>query len=87
MGFAPRLRAEATPEDIGRRATVRLRLPGGGFRDIVGVLESWQDGLIRIRRRDGTVTEVTADDVAGSRIVPQQPPTRRRGGGRPTTDG
>ncbi|WP_084722759.1 putative acetyltransferase [Streptomonospora alba] len=87
MGSAPRLRSELTPDHVGRRANVRLRLPGGGFQDIVGVLESWQDGLLRLRRRDGTVAEVTADDVAGSRIVPQQPPTRRRGTGRPPTDG
>ncbi|QBI52575.1 putative acetyltransferase [Streptomonospora litoralis] len=87
MGLASRLSAELTPDHIGRRATVRVRLPGGGFRDIVGVLESWQDGLLRMRRRDGTVTEVTAEDVAGSRIVPQQPPTRRRGSEGPPTDG
>ncbi|GAA1772611.1 hypothetical protein GCM10009834_33810 [Streptomonospora arabica] len=87
MGPGPRMRQELTPGDIGRRATVRLRLSGGGFRDIVGVLESWQDGLLRLRRRDGNVTEVTAEDVAGSRIVPQRPPTRRRGAERPTTDG
>ncbi|MDA0563024.1 hypothetical protein LG943_01535 [Streptomonospora sp. S1-112] len=81
MGFTSRLSDELTPRHIGRRAAVRVRLPEGGFRDIVGVLESWQDGVIRMRRRDGSVTEVTAADVAGSRIVPQQPPTRRRGAG------
>ncbi|GAB3449235.1 hypothetical protein GCM10027570_23550 [Streptomonospora sediminis] len=87
MGFAARMAAEATPDHVGRRASVRLRLPGGGFRDIVGVLESWQDGLIRIRKRDGSVTKVTAADVVASRIVPQQPPTRRRGTGTPAADG
>nr|WP_246422206.1 hypothetical protein [Nocardiopsis mwathae] len=60
---------------------MRIQLPDGRFRDIVGVLESWQNGLISVRRRDGTVTEVIADDVVGSRIVPQQPPPRRGGPG------
>lgn len=87
MGLMSRLSAELTPEHVGRRATVRVGLPNGGFRDIVGVLESWQDGLLRMRRRDGSVTEVTAADIAGSRIVPQQPPERRRRPDSPSSDG
>ncbi|GAA3722645.1 hypothetical protein HDA32_000820 [Spinactinospora alkalitolerans] len=66
-----------TPQDIGRRATLRIKLPDGRFRDIVGVLETWEGDIIRVRRRDGTVTEVTSGEVVAGRVVPQQPPRRR----------
>ncbi|RNL78192.1 putative acetyltransferase [Halostreptopolyspora alba] len=78
MRFGSRFTTEVTPDDIGRRATLRVQLPDGRFRDIVGVLESWRDGIIAVRRRDNSVTDVTADDVVASRIVPQEPPPRRR---------
>ncbi|MFC3997164.1 hypothetical protein ACFOVU_14620 [Nocardiopsis sediminis] len=80
MGYVSRFVTEVTPGDVGRRATLRVRVPDGRFRDIVGVLESWQDGVIRVRRRNGGVTEVTADDIVASKIVPQEPPRRRAGG-------
>lgn len=79
MGYVARLRTLVTPEDVGRRATLRIRLPGGGFSDIVGVLESWDNGVITVRRRDGAVTEVTANDVVASKVVPREPPPRRSG--------
>ncbi|TDQ54764.1 hypothetical protein EV190_10180 [Actinorugispora endophytica] len=72
-----RLAHSLAPRDIGRRATVRFRLPDGRFRDIVGVLESWRDGVLVLRRRDGSVAQVDEADVVASRIVPQQPPRRR----------
>ncbi|WP_017627515.1 putative acetyltransferase [Nocardiopsis chromatogenes] len=69
---------EASPGDVGRRAVLRVRLPDGRFRDIVGVLERWSEGTISVRRRDGAPVEVAEADVAGSRLVPQRPPERRR---------
>ncbi|MGI5120316.1 hypothetical protein ACQEU5_12375 [Marinactinospora thermotolerans] len=77
MGFVARLSDSVTPQDIGRRVTVRIQLPDGRFRDIVGMLEAWEDGLITVRRHDDTVTEVTADDVVASRVIPPSPPRRR----------
>ncbi|RCV48326.1 hypothetical protein DEF23_25170 [Marinitenerispora sediminis] len=82
MGYVARLANTVTPQDVGRRVTLRNRLPDGRFRDIVGVLESWEDGVIRVRRRDGETAAVEARDVVASRIVPQHPPRRR---GRPDT--
>ncbi|WP_420157841.1 hypothetical protein [Nocardiopsis sp. CNT-189] len=70
-----------TPDDLGRRATLRLRLPDGRFRDIVGVLEWWRGGAIGVRRRNGELVEVAAADVVAGRLVPQHPPERRRPGG------
>ncbi|GAB3487752.1 putative acetyltransferase [Nocardiopsis coralliicola] len=77
MGYVSRLSDEVGPEHVGRRATLRLRLPGGRFRDIVGVLEWWRDGAIGVRRRGGDLVEVAAADIAASRLVPQEPPARR----------
>lgn len=77
MGYFARLEHSLTPQDVGRRATVRSRLPDGRFRDIVGVLESWQDGVLVLRRRDGSTAQVCEADVVASRIVPQHPPRRR----------
>ncbi|MEV5411626.1 hypothetical protein AB0K60_22660 [Thermopolyspora sp. NPDC052614] len=54
--------------------TVRRRVPEG-FRDVVGVLESWRDGMLRVRRRDGTVVEFEEAAMVAAKVVPD-PPTR-----------
>ncbi|UOE22215.1 hypothetical protein NI17_023185 [Thermobifida halotolerans] len=77
MGYVARLTHSVTPDDTGQRVTVRFRLPDGRFRDIVGVLESWHDDVLVLRRRDGSVAHVDAGDVVASRVVPRQPPRRR----------
>nr|WP_106583239.1 hypothetical protein [Murinocardiopsis flavida] len=76
MGYAARLRALVTSDDVGRRVTLRVLLSGGVFSDIVGVLESWEHGVATVRRRDGTVTEVITNDIAASKVVPQEPARR-----------
>ncbi|WP_433699886.1 hypothetical protein [Nocardiopsis sp. CA-288880] len=84
MHMGGRLVHRITPEDVGRRVSVRTALPGGGFTDIVGVVESWDGGVITVRRRDGSAVEVEESAVAASRVVPPVPP-RRRGGPSPGT--
>jgi ribosome maturation factor RimP len=79
-----RLVHRISPADIGRRVSVRIRLPEGGFTDIVGVVESWDDGVLTVRRRDGSAVEVAETTIAASRVVPPVPP-RRRGGNPPRT--
>ena len=79
MHMGGRLVHRITPEDVGRRVSVRISLPGGGFSDIVGVVESWADGVITVRRRDGSAAEVEESSVAASRVVPPVPPRRRDG--------
>ncbi len=76
-----RLVHRITREDVGRRVSLRIRLPEGGFTDIVGVVESWTDGVLCLRRRDGSPVEVSESGIAASRVVPPVPPRRR--GGRP----
>lgn len=52
---------------IGRRLTLRIRLPEGGFRDVVGTLESESS----IRKRDGSLVYFQPREVAIWReIVP-----------------
>lgn len=80
MHLRGRLVHRITPQDTGRRVSVRIHLPGGGFTDIVGVVESWEGGVLTLRRRDGSVRRVAESDIAASRVVPPVPPRR---GGRP----
>lgn len=65
------------PEDVGKRVSVRIRLPDGRFTDIVGVVEDWTDGVLLMRRRDDSTAEVVESTIVASRIVPPAPPRRR----------
>lgn len=70
-----RLTNTLSPADVGVRVVVRRTLDQGGFADVLGGLESWADGVLTIRRRDGSVVAVDeATIVAGKRIPPT--PTR-----------
>ncbi|MET8141965.1 hypothetical protein ABZU32_16785 [Sphaerisporangium sp. NPDC005288] len=60
-----------SPADVGRRVTVRRADPDG-FRDTVGVLESWQDGLLQVRKRDGTLVSVREEALVAARVVPER---------------
>jgi hypothetical protein len=70
--MAPRLGARLvvaiTPSDVGKRVTVRRRVPEG-FRDVVGILESWHDGVLTIAKRDGTMIEVAEETLAAAKVV------------------
>ncbi|MEE8599536.1 hypothetical protein [Euzebya tangerina] len=71
-----------TPADVGRRVSVRARVgeDAGGpqFTDAVGTLESWSDGILVIRRRDGQRTEVDEVAMVAGKTLPP-PPTLPRG--------
>ncbi|MCD0447971.1 hypothetical protein LO762_01990 [Actinocorallia sp. API 0066] len=67
-----------TPADVGRRVSLRRRLPTGEYSDVVGVLESWADGVLRVRRRTDEVVEVPAAILAAGKVVPPAPPRRPR---------
>ncbi|MBR8744598.1 hypothetical protein [Nocardiopsis sp. MG754419] len=77
MHLRGRLVHRITRQDVGRRVSLRITLPGGGFTDIVGVVESWADGVLVLRRRDDSTVEVAEGDIAASRVVPPVPPRRR----------
>ncbi|NEE58615.1 GNAT family N-acetyltransferase, partial [Streptomyces sp. SID8455] len=52
-----RLEVRITPADVGKRVSVRRRPEGDGagaeFTDTVGVLTSWNDGVVSITRKSG----------------------------------
>ncbi|WP_308201512.1 putative acetyltransferase [Sphaerisporangium perillae] len=69
--FGGRLVIAVSPSDVGRRVTVRRRDPDG-FRDTVGVLESWEGGLLQVRKRDGTLVAVREETVVAAKVVPER---------------
>lgn len=71
-----------TAEHIGRRVTVRRRLPEGGSSDTIGILESIDSVGVRVRRNDGAVVEVSLGDIVAARVIagrgaPENPPRER----------
>ena len=72
--MGPRYINRLTTDDVGSRVTVRRWVPdperGQIPSDVVGHLESWEDGVLLIRRRDGAVVEVRADDILAARVIP-----------------
>jgi N-acetylglutamate synthase len=67
-----------TSSDVGRRVVVRYRLPDGGMAtDVIGRLEAWSDGILSVRRSDGSTVEVNAVDVVAAKPVPPRPVIRR----------
>jgi hypothetical protein len=75
--FAARLVVSITAADVGQRVSLRRRLTTGGYSDVVGVLESWSGGVLRVRRRNDEVVEVPEDILAAGKVVPPAPPRRR----------
>lgn len=66
-----------TPADVGSRVSVRRVVPGG-VGDVVGDLLAWDDGVLALRRRDGTVVSVPEADVVAAKVVPPPPPRPAR---------
>jgi len=72
-----------TPADVGRRVSVRARIPAEpgepSTTDTLGQLVSWADGVLVIERRDGTRRSVAEDHLVAARCVPPPPERRPRG--------
>ena len=70
----PRYINRLTHADVGSRVTVRRWVPdperGQIPSDVVGHLESWDAGMLRIRHRDGRVVQVPEDDILAARVIP-----------------
>lgn len=75
--FAARLVMSVSEADVGRRVSLRRRLPTGQLSDVIGVLESWEDGVLTVRRRNGELVEVPRDIIVAGKVVPPAPPRRR----------
>jgi ribosomal protein S18 acetylase RimI-like enzyme len=73
------------PHVVGTRVVVRHLLrgqtgPSGGpaMTDVLGICESWEAGMLSIRREDGSVVEIRTADVVSGKPVPPRPPVRMR---------
>ncbi|MFR9798494.1 GNAT family N-acetyltransferase [Streptomyces sp. MS06] len=79
---AGRLEVRVTAADVGKRVSVRRlndpRETGGKFTDTVGVLTSWDDGVVVITRKDGRTVHMAESALVAGKVVPAAP-ARRRG--------
>ncbi|MFJ7158137.1 GNAT family N-acetyltransferase [Streptomyces sp. NPDC101118] len=77
-----RFEVRITPADVGKRVSVRRLNPDrdgtGTFTDTVGVLTSWNDGVLLITRRTGETVRIAESTLVAGKIVPPAP-ARRRG--------
>ncbi len=46
--------------------------------DVLGVCESWADGVATVRREDGSVVEIATADIVSGKPVPPRPTVHRR---------
>ncbi|MGC9535731.1 GNAT family N-acetyltransferase [Streptomyces sp. UG1] len=77
-----RLEVRITAADVGKRVSVR-RLsdpgtPGEKFTDTVGVLASWDSGVLLITRKSGETVRIPEASLVAGKVVPAAP-ARRRG--------
>ncbi|MEU5131468.1 MULTISPECIES: GNAT family N-acetyltransferase [Streptomyces] len=77
-----RLDVRITPVDVGKRVSVRCRTESGGagaeFTDTVGVLTSWDRGVLSITRKSGESVHIMESSLVAGKTVPAAP-ARRRG--------
>ncbi|WP_030176305.1 GNAT family N-acetyltransferase [Streptomyces sp. NRRL S-813] len=77
-----RFEVRITAADVGKRISVRrLSEPGGTgekFTDTVGVLTSWDDGVLLITRKGGETVRIAESSLVAGKVVPAAP-ARRRG--------
>jgi ribosomal protein S18 acetylase RimI-like enzyme len=78
---------------VGQRVVVRRVLPGetgptGGpaLTDVLGVCESWADGVVVVRREDGTTIHIRTADIVSGKPVPPRPSVRLRVSSREAED-
>ncbi|MGQ4491163.1 GNAT family N-acetyltransferase [Streptomyces sp. 372A] len=77
-----RLEVRIAPADVGKRVSVR-RVTGDGsngseFTDTVGVLTSWNDGVLCITPKNGASVRIAESSLVAGKVVPAAP-ARRRG--------
>ncbi|WP_118082471.1 GNAT family N-acetyltransferase [Streptomyces sp. CC0208] len=82
ISAAGRLVVRISAADVGKRVSVRCLDETGGtgekFTDTVGVLTSWDDGVLSVTRRDGQSVRITESALVAGKVVPAEP-ARRRG--------
>ncbi|MEU1848292.1 GNAT family N-acetyltransferase [Streptomyces sp. NPDC019990] len=82
ISAAGRLEVRITAADVGKRVSVRsLRehgVPGERFTDTVGVLTSWDKGVLLLTKKDGESVRIAESALVAGKVVPSVP-ARRRG--------
>ena len=82
ISAAGRLVVRISAADVGKRVSVRrldeTAVTHEKFTDTVGVLTSWDDGVLMITRRDGQRVSIPESALVAGKIVPAEP-ARRRG--------
>ena len=73
MSFVPAYVVSITPADVGRRVSVRSRTDDAMLTDVVGDLLEWTDGVLWVRRRDGSIAEIAEDRLVAGKAVPAAP--------------
>jgi len=77
-----RLAVRITAADVGKRVSVRRSteggVPGEKFTDTVGVLTSWDNGVLLITRKGGESVRIAESSLVAGKVVPAAP-ARRRG--------
>ncbi|MEU0304669.1 GNAT family N-acetyltransferase [Streptomyces sp. NPDC006175] len=77
-----RLEVRITPADVGKRVSVRRTadVPGEGakFTDTVGVLTSWDGGVLSVTTKNGESIRIAESALVAGKVVPPAP-ARRRG--------
>lgn len=63
---------------IGRRVTVRRRLPDGMASDTIGILESFDDASLTVRDRNGVPVRIERALIVAARLVRTTAPPRRK---------
>jgi GNAT superfamily N-acetyltransferase len=73
------------PHVVGQRVVVRRVVhgetgPTGGpaMTDVLGICESWADGVAIVRREDGSTVEIRTRDIVSGKPVPPRPSVRLR---------
>ena len=67
---------EVGPGDSGVRISLRRRYPDGQLGDVLGVLESWADGVVTVVRASGERVALAEGDVVATRRIPPRPARR-----------
>ncbi|MYS19425.1 FR47-like protein [Streptomyces sp. DvalAA-14] len=78
-----RLEIRITPADVGKRVSVRqlTEITDGHpmFTDTVGVLASWDAGVVSVTRRTGETVRIAQAALVAGKVVPPAPARRRSG--------
>ncbi|MFI7297949.1 GNAT family N-acetyltransferase [Streptomyces sp. NPDC050121] len=82
ISSAGRLEVRITTADVGKRVSVRCLTSAGvtegKFTDTVGVLTSWDAGVLTITRKSGESALIDESSLVAGKVVPAAP-ARRRG--------